>query len=55
MRVIAVRATQNYSAREFRVAEFPVRTFAAGGRTKTGGVKIGDELSDFARHAAVSN
>ena len=55
MRVIPVCATQNYTACEFCMAKFPMRTLATGNGTKAGGVKIGDELSDFARHTGFSN
>ncbi len=50
MRVVAILSAKDDGAGIFGVAKFPVGTFAARLARKTGGFKVRDQLSDFARH-----
>jgi hypothetical protein len=50
LRVLPVFSTQNYRARETRVPKLAMRSLPARRNRESGGLKIGDELADFAGH-----
>lgn len=52
MHVVAFLAAENHRARKTRVAEFPVRTFAARNLREPGPLKLGNELANLAWHTA---
>jgi len=50
MGVITIMSTQNNSTRIFRVAKFPMGTFATRLANKSGSFEVCNQLSDFSRH-----